>query len=154
MRNLNPAAPVQDEEEDEEEIYLQQLEGFSNLDHTTCEFITQNVKERHCMIAPIIKPSIFNPRYKKLTLFFAEVSMLMAIITVGITWNGKIVISFDPNVPSEEVGTLIGFAMAAGLISSGICYLIASMMRTSVEQRRKIYNVVKSGKELLILKEW
>ena len=50
MRNLNPANPVEEEEDDEEEIYLQQLEAFSNLDHSTCEFITQNLKERHVMV--------------------------------------------------------------------------------------------------------
>ena len=78
----------------------------------------------------------------------------MACITVGVTWNEKIIVSFDPVVPSTGVDALLGFAVAAPLVSSLICYLLASLMRTSVEQRKKLYKVVKSGKELLILKEW
>ncbi len=154
MKALSNQPNAQDEEEDEEEVYLQQLEAFANLDHTTYEFLSRNLKERHVLVSPITQASIFNPRYKKLTLFVTEVFLLMVTITICITYDGKIVVSFDPNVPSVGVERLIGFSVLAGLFSSAFCYLLAAMMRTSVEQRKKIYNIVKSGKEMLILKEW
>jgi len=83
-----------------------------------------------------------------------DICLLMAVITVGVTFNGQIIISLDPDVPSTGTDALIGYALIAGLFSSMICYLLSAMMRTSVGQRKKIYNVVKSGKELQILKEW
>ena len=101
-------------------------------------------------------PSIFNPRYKKLTLILTQFSIEIAIIAVLLTLNKTPNISYDSNnvFQSSEVGLLVVYALGAAGVSNLIIYLFAGFFRVTPHQRQRLNKVVNSGSEMLILKEW
>ncbi len=76
---------VIDEPENEEEEEQKRLEAFGSLTLSACGFFCWNLRQRHVLLAPLINISIFNPRYKKLSLFFTECSIYMILMAVQLT---------------------------------------------------------------------
>jgi len=76
--------PAQENEEDE---YQKRLEELQMLNLTMFEFFGKNIIQRHTIISPIVSPSVFNPRFKKLTIFVTQIATMMFILTVLLTFD-------------------------------------------------------------------
>lgn len=52
------------------------------------------------------------------------------------------------------MGTFIGYCFISVLASNFVIYILASFFRISTNQRKKLYHLVSTGKQLRIIKEW
>lgn len=153
--NRDAPDPLSNEVKNEEEDYEDKLEAFMNLNLSSCEFLRWNLKQRHVLVAPLINLSVFNPRWKKLTMFLTECASMMLLMTVLLTENEDVYINFSSSpVEITNINMLIAFCILSVFVTSCLMYFLAVFFRTSTEQRRRLYKVVTSGAQLLVLKEW
>jgi len=146
-----------DEEINEEEEEEKRLEAYRDLELTNTEFFAINLKTRYILTNPMLFPSIFNPRYKKLTLILTQWSIQMALIAILITANMTPNVSLDATtnaLVSTDLGYLVAYAICAAFASNLIIYMFAGCFRVTTQQRHRLFRVVQSGNEMLILKEW
>jgi hypothetical protein len=92
--DINDVLPAADQlgadMENEQQEYMDKMEAFGNLTLSTCQFFCWNLRQRHILLAPIINVSVFNPRYKKLTMFITECSIWMLLLAVFLTVNENV----------------------------------------------------------------
>ena len=144
-----------DEYEDEEKEQEARLENFASLSMSLCEFFIWNVKARHVLINPIIVHSIFNPRYKKFTCLVTEISIMMILLSVFITADQTVLISFNTNpVIIQNIGKMIFYSLVAALSSNIVMYLLVFFFRMTNDQRKLLFKTVKKGINMRILRVW
>ena len=153
-RQLKKQKKAEIAEEKEEEQNDKRIAEFREIDVTAMEFFKTNLRTRHIFSTPICFPSIFNPRYKKLMLLVTQLSVECLVISLLMTNN---VDPFSKNTSTDAITNvqgLIGYAIVAVVIGNLVCYSLAWMFRLPIQQRHKLYTIVKSGLEMQILKEW
>jgi hypothetical protein len=77
---------------DEEQEYAQRLEQLQQLNISTFEFFMKNFKQRHILLNPIYNPSVFHPRYKKLSLWLSQLSSMNLVLAVLLTNDASMMI--------------------------------------------------------------
>lgn len=141
--------------DDEEKEYEKRLENFASLSLSLCEFFCWNVKARHVLISPLINPSIFNARYKKLTCLICQLSLQMILLSVFLTINYTIIVSFNTKpIVIQNIGGLLIYTVLSALIANIFMYLLVWPFRMSTDQRKLLFNTVKQGNQMRILKTW
>ena len=132
--------------DNKEEDYQKRLEAFANLNLSFCQFIGENMRERHIFISPIINISLFNPRWKKMIMLVTEIAISMILISVQLT--------ADENATTSNLGSLIKIAVLSVLGTDVVMYILPIFFYVTYKQRKRLYQLVVSGGQLIVLKEW
>lgn len=143
-----------DKELNDEAAYDARIAAFAALNLSTCQFLCWNLKARHILLAPILNSSLFNPRYKKLTIFISGEAIHMILLSVLLTNNQTVYISFSKPDLTNAVGTMISYCVLCIFASNLIAYSLLWMFRMTSEQRKNLYLTVKKGIQLRILRVW
>jgi hypothetical protein len=122
------------------------LNKLANLTYPWYKFMGKNILERHIVISPIIKVSIFHPRWKKLTMLVTEVC-IMSIMS-------SILLTADEKITDKTMGGCVKVAFISMLCANVIIYILAFFFHFSNNQRKKLNNLVQQSGQLIILKEW
>ena len=146
MDNQRQNTPQNDQNQQNEDDYEKRLEAYAALNLSTCQFINENLRKRHMLSGPLINVSLFNPRWKKMTLLLSEISFICIMISVQLTSN--------ENATLDTIGTLVQISFLSVLASDTLLYILPIFFYVSYSERKKLYQLVISGKQLVILKEW
>ena len=141
--DVNNLPQVFENEKEEEE---RRIKAFYDLNLTMFEFMIENIKERHIIINPLINVSIFNPRWKKMTMLITHIATLTMMLSVFLT--------DDEKITGNNYGGIFKISFLAILISDVFMYFLSIFFQTSYKQRRRLYIVVIKHGQLQILKEW
>ena len=126
---------------------LKNMESYGNVNLTTCKFFTLNLKERHKLLNLLFKMTVFHSRWKKLSLFFTECCLMMLFNTIFLTLDEKVILS-------SNLGGVIGVAILSLVLSIIAMYFFPFFFRVSTKQQKRLYDVVISGGQLIVLKEY
>lgn len=132
--------------ENPEDDYAKRLEAFANLNLTLFQFICENMRERHIFISPIINISLFNPRWKKMIMLVSEIATESILIAVQLT--------ADETATTSNIGSLIKISFISMIGADVLMYILALFFYVSYRQRKRLYKIVVSGGQLVVLKEW
>jgi hypothetical protein len=122
------------------------LNKLANLTYPWYKFIGKNILERHIVISPIIKVSIFHPRWKKLTMLVTEIC-IMSIMS-------SILLTADEKITDKTMGGCVKVAFISMLCANVSIYILAFFFNFSNNQIKKLNNLVQQSGQLIILKEW
>ncbi len=128
----------------EKEEKLKALEAYTNLKLTPIEFVKWNILSRHILFGPLLNRSLFNPRWKKFTLLLTQLFINMMLIAIFLT--------LKKNIKGKNFGKCLLLSILTSIISNLFMYLIAVFFITSVYQRRRLYQLVMKGGQLIIIK--
>ena len=142
---LNPNK-IPENFEDEEKDKKLRIKRYDYLSLTTSEFFLQNIKLRHNIITSFFNISLFNQRWKKLTILITEIYIHCFIISLLLTNNEK--------VTNKKLNLCFGYAFVAVLLQKIFCYLLPFFFFFNYKQRKSLFNVVIYGGQLKVLKEW
>ena len=132
--------------EDKDLEYKARLQSFADLNLPMLKFMCANMLERNIFISPIINVSLFNPRWKKLTMLVSEVCIMSTMNSVFLT--------ADEKITHKTIGGCIKVSILSMLCANTVMYILAVFFTFSRSQRRRLYKLVTSGGQLIILKEW
>ena len=135
-----------EEFENEEEAGRQQVQKFADIKLTFCEFLILNIKSRSIIINSFCIVSIFNPRWKKLTLLMTELSVLMIFVSVFLT--------SDENAVESSLVKMIQYSVYSMLSTDATIYLLAFFFKFSTKMHRRLFELVTGGGQLIMIKEW
>ena len=141
--DVNNLPQVFENEKEEEE---RRIKAFYDLNLSMFEFMIENIKERHIIINPLINVSIFNSRWKKMTMLITHIAILTMMLSVFLT--------DDEKITGKKIGSIIKISFLAILIADIVMYFLSIFFQTSYKQRRRLYIVVIKHGQLQILKEW
>jgi hypothetical protein len=135
-----------EEFENEEEAGKQQIQKFADIGLTFWEFLSLNIKSRSMLINSFCIVSIFNPRWKKLSLLMTEMSVLIIFVSVFLT--------SDENAVHKSLVKMIQYSVYAMLATDGTIYLAAFFFKFPIKKQRRLFELVTSGGQIVMLKEW
>ena len=135
-----------EEFEREEDARNQELQEFADIKLSFIEFLLLNIKSRFIFINSICIVSIFNPRWKKLSLLMTELSVLMIFISIFLT--------SDENAVDSSLNKMIKYSFFAVLITDCVMYLIACFFKYPAEKQKRLFTLVTLGGQLIMSKEW
>jgi hypothetical protein len=127
------------------------------LNLTMFEFFGKNLLQRHTIISPIVSPSVFNPRFKKLTIFITQIATMMFILAVLLTYDPTriLVIKLLIKGVNDTLFSIFGLSILSSLGSNLIVLPFIYPFRLASEINSELYNhVVNNGTQLGILKKW
>ena len=142
---LNPNK-IPENFDDEEKDKKLRIKRYDYLSLSTSEFFLQNIKLRHNIFTSFFNVSLFNQRWKKLTILITEIYIHCFIISLLLTNNEK--------VTNKKLGLCFGYAFVAVLLQKIFCYLLPFFFYFNYKQRKTLFNVVIYGGQLKVLKEW
>ena len=128
----------------EKEEKVKALEAYTNLKLPTSEFIKWNMRTRHILLGPILNRSLFTPRWKKFTILLTQIYVNLMLISVILTAKEKIL--------GSTFGKCLALSICTSILSNIFIYLIAFFFMTSVYQRRRLYQLVMRGGQLVVIK--
>ena len=128
----------------EKEEKLKALEAYTNLKLPTREFIKWNIRTRHILFGPILNRSLFTPRWKKFTILLTQIYVNLMLISILLTMKEKIL--------GSTFGKCLGLSILTSILSNLFIYLIVFFFITSVYQRRRLYQLVMRGGQLVVIK--
>ena len=150
LQQIEPIKKNTNKEIDEDQINENEnnnrLNKLANLTHPWYKFMGLNILQRHIVISPIIRISIFHPRWKKLTMLVTEVCIMSIMCSVLLT--------ADEKITNKTMGGCVKIAFISMLCANVIMYILAFFFHFSHNQRRKLNNLVQQSGQLIILKEW
>ena len=132
--------------EDEKEEYMNRLYDFQYLEISTYNFISINLKQRHLFLSSILNISLFNPRWKKLSLVITQIYLYSLLISIFLT-------AFEI-ITEKKMFLCILISILSILISNILMYIIIKFFEFSYKQRKRLFTVVIKGGQIVILKEW
>ena len=121
-------------------------EAYTKLTSTKCQFLNYNLSTRHILIAPFQNVTLFNNRWKKLTVLVTQWFIMMLIISVVLTWK--------ENITINNIKGMLILSIISAIASNLLIYNIVFLFGTSTYQRRRLYRLVMSGEQLIIMKAW
>ena len=130
----------------EKQEKLKALEAYTNLKLSAKEFVKWNISSRHTLFGPLLNRSLFNPRWKKFTLLLTQILINMMLIAIFLT--------IKENIRGKNFGKCLFLSILISIISNLFIYLIAFFFITSVYQRRRLYQLVMKGGQLIIIKAY
>ena len=123
------------------------LENYGLLQISACEFYCRNIKERHKFFNIFQKITLFHPRWKKLTLVYMEIFLIMISNTICLTFFGTVSIW-----PISSKFLKIALISISGSVF--LMYPLSSFFITPQKNRDRLYTLITKGAELAVLKEW
>ena len=97
------------------------IENYAHLKLTSRHFFNANYKLRTTLINSIGNVSLFQPRWKKLTMFVTEIGLMILVISILLTIDENAKLSNGLII----MGYLFGYGLAASTFSNLIMYFIA-----------------------------
>ena len=126
---------------------IRNMEAYGLLSLSSCQFFCSNIKERHKLLNLLFKMTVFHSRWKKLFLFFTECCFLMLYNTIFLTIDETALIS-------SNIQGVISSSIISNVLTIISMYFFPFFFRVSQSQQRKLYDVVISGGQLIVLKEY
>jgi hypothetical protein len=90
--------------------------------------------------------SVFNPRWKKLSLLMTEFCAILTFVSVFLT-------SDEDAVHTSPVKMVI-YSIYSMLAADGVMYLVAIFFKFPNKKERRLYTLVTTGGQLSVLREW
>ena len=134
--------------EKEDEAKHQILEDFASIDLTFFEFLLKNIISRSILINSFIIVSIFSPRWKKQTLLFTEMCLIIIFSSIFLT-NDETVRT------GAEIVKIVVYSLIIMVLTDFFMYIFSFLFFSFPNRvQRKLYNLVINNDQLKILKEW
>ena len=140
--NEEANAEKKKEKEKKDEIKL-----YNQLHFSYCEFVCYNIRDRNLFVTTFINPSLFNPRWRKLTLFITEMCIHMIMNSVQLTQNENAQIKL-------KVELLIQIAFVSTLVADCFMYLLVFFFLVPEKRMKELFDKVQEGKQLVVLREY
>ena len=138
-----------DEEKTKEEKD-RRVESYANLRLDACTFFRKNYVMRNTLINAICNVSLFQPRWKKLTMVVTEMAIMILIISVLLTNDAKARIDLD----ITSIKFLFTYGLAASGISNFIMYFLAVFFEFPYNSARRLFKLVLFNGQLIVMREW
>ena len=135
-----------EEFEDEDEARKEEIQQFADIDLSFCEFLKLNIKSRSILINTFCMVSVFNPRWKKLTLLMTELCSMMIFVSIFLT--------SDENAIHSSPIKMIIYSIFSMLATDGVMYLVALFFKFPNKKERRLFTLVTTGGQLSVLREW
>ena len=135
-----------EEFENADEARSQEVEQFAGISLSFCEFLILNIKSRSILINSFCIVSVFNPRWKKLSLLMTEFCLILTFVSVFLT-------SDEDAVHTSPVKMVI-YSIYSMLAADGVMYLVAIFFKFPNKKERRLYTLVTTGGQLSVLREW
>ena len=142
--NYLPKDFEKSKEENERRIH-----NFGNLKLTSGQFFSANYKLRTTLINSICNVSLFQPRWKKITMLITEIGLMILVISILLTIDESARIS---NL--IKIGYMFAYGLTASTFSNMVMYLIALFFHFPQDLARRLYKLVLFNGQLIVLKEW
>ena len=142
IENEEAKAEKKKEKEKKDEIKL-----YNQLHFSYCEFVCYNIRDRNLFVTTFINPSLFNPRWRKLTLFVTEMCIHMIMNSVQLTQNENAQIKL-------KVELLIQIAFVSTLVADCFMYLLVFFFLVPEKRMKELFDKVQEGKQLVVLREY
>ena len=126
------------------------IENYAHLKMTSRHYFNANYKLRTTLINSIGNVSLFQPRWKKLTMFITEIGLMILVISILLTIDEKAKLSNGLII----IGYLFAYALAASTFSNLMMYFIAVFFHFPRELADRLYKYVLFNGQLIVLKEW
>ena len=130
----------------EKEERFKALESYTNLKLATSEFIKWNIQTRHILFGPILNRSLFNQRWKKFTILITQLLVNLMLISVFLT--------NDEKITEKKFGKCLSIAIITAILSNLFIYAISFFFITSVYQRKRLFQLVMKGGQLVVIKAY
>ena len=135
-----------EEFENADEARSQQIEQFAGIGLTFCEFLILNIKSRSILINSFCVVSVFNPRWKKLSLLMTEFCVILIFVSVFLT--------SDENAVHTSPVKMVIYSIYSMLAADGVMYLVAIFFKFPNKKERRLFTLVTTGGQLSVLREW
>ena len=135
-----------EEFENEEESNKEQIQSFADIKLSFCEFLTLNIKCRSILINSFCIVSVFNPRWKKLSLLMTEICVIIIFVSIFLT--------SDENAIHSSLGKMLVYSIYSMVATDCTIYLIAFFYKFPNKGQRRLFVLVKTGGQLIMIKEW
>ena len=126
------------------------LENYSHLKMTSGQFFSANYKLRTTLINSLCNVSLFQPRWKKLTMFITEIGLMILVISILLTIDEKAKLKNGLII----MGYLFAYGLAASTFSNLVMYGIALSFHFPKDMANRLYKLVLFNGQLIVLKEW
>ena len=126
------------------------LENYSHLKMTSGQFFSANYKLRTTLINSLCNVSLFQPRWKKLTMFVTEIGLMILVISILLTIDEKAKLKNGLII----IGYLFAYGLAASTFSNLVMYCIALSFHFPKDTANRLYKLVLFNGQLIVLKEW
>ena len=125
------------------------INNFGNLKLTSSQFFSANYKLRTTLINSICNVSLFQPRWKKLTMLITEIGLMILVISILLTIDESARIA-----DLIKIGYLFAYGLVASTFSNIVMYFIALFFHFPQNLARRLYKLVLFNGQLIVLKEW
>ena len=126
---------------------LKSKEDYALLGTSVYDFYCRNIRERHKFFSIFKRITIFHPRWKKITLIYMEIFILILTNTILLTLDESLIIwPFSPG--------LLLVAVISISITVMLMYPLSLLFVVPYSNRDKLYILVTKGEELTVLREW
>ena len=119
---------------------------FRDIPLSTKKFIKINIKRRNTCFNALLNVSIFNPRWKKITLLFTEINLFSLFVSLLLTSN--------ENITEKKIFKCCMTSFYSFLISNFVIYFLNIFFYFSYKQRKLLYDLIINRKQLIILREY
>ena len=119
---------------------------FRDIPFSTKKFIKINIRRRNTCFNALLNISIFNPRWKKITLLLTEINLISLFVSLLLTNNEKIT---EKSFFKCCLTSFFSF-----LISNFVIYFLNIFFYFSYNQRKTLYDLIINRKQLIILREY
>ena len=117
---------------------------------TSRHFFNANYKLRATLINSLGNVSLFQPRWKKLTMFLTEIGLMILVISIMLTFDEKAKLSNGLII----FGYLFAYGLTASTFSNLMMYFIAIFFHFPQQLANRLYKFVLFNGQLIVLKEW
>ena len=140
---------TKDEEKTKEEKD-RRVESYANLRLDACSYFKKNYVLRNTLINSIGNVSLFQPRWKKLTMLFTELAIMLLIVSIMLTNDAKARIDLD----ISSIQFLFAYGLTASAASNFVMYLIAIFFQFPYDSARRLFKLVLFNGQLIVMREW
>ncbi len=126
------------------------IENYAHLKLTSRHFFNANYKLRATLINSLGNVSLFQPRWKKLTMFLTEIGLMILVISIMLTFDEKAKLSNGLII----FGYLFAYGLTASTFSNLMMYFIAIFFHFPQQLANRLYKFVLFNGQLIVLKEW
>ena len=145
QKQLEDKNKLLNEEEKAEATRLKQ--AYLELQVSATSFFCTNLKERHKLLSVFFKIAVFHPRWKKLTLFITECSIIMLINALFLTSSASL------NIKTNIKGLIIVDIINVS-ITVLVMYVFPYFFLVHPKKREELFQNVIKGGQLVVLKMW
>ena len=145
--NTNYLSKDEDKTKEEKD---RRIESYANLKLDACTYFRKNYVIRNILINAIGNVSLFQPRWKKLTMLFTEITIMILMISIFLTIDEKARIDLD----ITSIQFLLAYGLASCAISNFLMYLLAIFFEFPYNSARRLFKLVLFNGQLIVMREW